>query len=185
MSAATRRKSSALYSASPPFAELRIAACMSWHAALWRLIARFLWALHSLAMCVHESGLWHKGHSSVGAFPYLLASLPLYSCPWMDLRSCVPSFEFSRRLTWSAVPVVAVVAPCFFACIMSLLQMEVWCRLWRVAALTFCLNCCEGRVKACIWKRSSSGIDHNGGRRVACLGHMARADLGLGGRPCT
>ena len=90
--AATGRKSFALYSAPLPFAELRIAACTSWHAALSRLVARLLCALHSPAMCVHESGRWHKGHSSVGACPYLLASLPLYNCPWINLRSFVPSF---------------------------------------------------------------------------------------------
>ncbi len=56
VSAATRRRSFELYSAPPPFAELRIAAYMNWHAALWRLIARFFGGLHSCAMCVHESG---------------------------------------------------------------------------------------------------------------------------------
>ena len=121
VSAATRRKSFQRYNAPPPFEESRIAACMSWHAALWRLVVRFLWNLHSLAMYMHESGRWHKGHSSVGACPYLLASLPLYSFPWMNLRRFVPSFEFSRRRAWSAVPVVAVVAHWFFACKMSLL----------------------------------------------------------------
>ena len=53
--------------------------------------------------------------------------------------------------------------------------------LRRVAALTFCLNCCEGRVKACICKRYASEIVHHGGRRVACLGHVARAGVGVGG----
>ncbi len=53
--------------------------------------------------------------------------------------------------------------------------------LRRVAALTFCLNCCEGRVKAYICKRSAFGIVHHGGRRVACLGPVARAGVGVGG----
>ena len=53
--------------------------------------------------------------------------------------------------------------------------------LWRVAALNFCLNCCEGRVKACICKWSASEIAHHGGRRVACLGPVARAGVGVGG----
>ncbi len=51
----------------------------------------------------------------------------------------------------------------------------------RVAALTFCLSCCEGRVRACIWRRSASGTVHNGARRVACLGLVARAAVGVGG----
>ena len=53
--------------------------------------------------------------------------------------------------------------------------------LRRVAALPFCLNCCEGRVKACICKRSASGTVHHEGRRVACLGPVARAGMGVGG----
>ena len=55
-SAMTRRRSSALYWAPPPLAELRIAACTSWQAALCLLIDRFLCALHSPAMWVQESG---------------------------------------------------------------------------------------------------------------------------------
>ncbi len=55
-SAITRRRSSALYSAPPPLAELRIGACTSWQAALCLLINRFLCALHSPAMWVEESG---------------------------------------------------------------------------------------------------------------------------------
>ena len=57
--------------------------------------------------------------------------------------------------------------------------------LRRVAALAFCLICCEGRVKACIWKRFASGIVHHGGRRVACLGLVARSGAGVGGGSCT
>jgi hypothetical protein len=53
--------------------------------------------------------------------------------------------------------------------------------LRRVAALTCCLNYCEGRGRACIWKRSASGIVHHGGRRVACLGPVARVGVGVGG----
>jgi hypothetical protein len=51
--------------------------------------------------------------------------------------------------------------------------------LHRVAALTFCLNWWEGRVKACIWRRSASGIVHHGGRRVACLDLNASAGVGV------
>ncbi len=53
--------------------------------------------------------------------------------------------------------------------------------LRKVAALTFCLYFCEGRVKACICKRYASGTVHHGGRRVACLGLVARAGVGVGG----
>ncbi len=53
--------------------------------------------------------------------------------------------------------------------------------LLRVAALIFCLSLFEGRVKACIWRRSASGIVYHGGRRVACLGPMAKAGVGVGG----
>ncbi len=53
--------------------------------------------------------------------------------------------------------------------------------LLRVAFLTFCLNWCEGRVNACIWRRSASGIVHQGGRRVACLEPVASVGDGLVG----
>jgi len=76
---------------------------------------------------------------------------------------------------WSDAPVVVVCAPWVRACRISLLYMEVWCMLLRVAALTFCLSWCEGRVKACMWRRYASGIVHHGGRRVACLGHVVSA----------
>ena len=53
--------------------------------------------------------------------------------------------------------------------------------LRSVAALTFCLSCCDGRVNACIWRRFASGIVHHGGRRVACRGPVERAGVGVGG----
>ena len=53
--------------------------------------------------------------------------------------------------------------------------------LRRVAVLTFFLNCCEMRVKACIWKRYASGIVHHGGLMVVCLGPVVRAGVGVGG----
>ena len=77
VSAIAKRRSGALWRAPPPLAVLRMAACMSWHAALCRLMRSASWFGHSPAMCVHESGMWHSGHSSVGAWPYLLARLPL------------------------------------------------------------------------------------------------------------
>ena len=58
----------------------------------------------------------------------------------MNLRRCVPSFGFSRRRVWRDVPVVAVFASFVFDYIISLMYMEVWCMLRRVAALTFCLS---------------------------------------------
>ena len=36
-------------------------------------------------------------------------------------------------------------------------------------------------MKACICKRYASGIVHHGGRRVACLGPVAWAGVGVGG----
>ncbi len=53
--------------------------------------------------------------------------------------------------------------------------------LRRVAALTFCLNCCEGPVKVCIWRQSVSGIVHHVGRRVAYLDRVASVGAGVGG----
>ncbi len=46
---------------------------------------------HSPAICLHESGILHSGHLFVGAWPNLMASLPLYSCPYMNLRREVHS----------------------------------------------------------------------------------------------
>ena len=40
---------------------------------------------------MHESGSPHNGHASVVASPYLYASLPLYSCPYRNLRIVMPS----------------------------------------------------------------------------------------------
>ncbi len=53
--------------------------------------------------------------------------------------------------------------------------------LRRVSALTFGLICREVRVKACIWMRSTYGIVHHGGRRVASLGLVTRAAMGVDG----
>jgi hypothetical protein len=53
--------------------------------------------------------------------------------------------------------------------------------LLRVAALTLFHSFCEGRVNACIWRRSAFGIVHHGERRVACLGPVASDDVGVGG----
>ncbi len=62
-------------------------------------------------MCVHESGNPHSGHASMGANPYLYASLPLYSCPYMNLRMVMPSVGELRMREWRAVPTLAVRAP--------------------------------------------------------------------------
>jgi len=77
VSAMTRSKSGALWRAPPPLAILRMAAWMSWYAALWRLTRKASWSGHSPAICVHESGMWQSGYSFIRAWPYLLANLPL------------------------------------------------------------------------------------------------------------
>ncbi len=51
--------------------------------------------------------------------------------------------------------------------------------LLRVDVLICCLNCYEGRVKACIWRWFASGIVHHGGRSVVCLGLVDRAGVGV------
>ena len=81
VSAITNLRSGALWRAPPPLEVLRMAAWISWHAALCRLIRMASWSGHSPAICVQESGLCQRGQSSVGACPYLLANLLLYRCP--------------------------------------------------------------------------------------------------------
>ena len=93
----------------------------------------------------------------------------------------MPSFGVSRSRVWSDAPVVVVCAPCVFASRLSLLYREFWYKLRKVAALTFCLICCYGRVKACIWRWSASGIVHQSGRSVASLGPVASAGVSVGG----
>ena len=53
----TSTRSGVLWSAPPPLAVLRMAAWISWHAALWRLIRRTSWSGHSPAIYVQESVL--------------------------------------------------------------------------------------------------------------------------------
>ena len=93
----------------------------------------------------------------------------------------MPSFGVSRSRVCSAYPVAAECAPFVLACRMSLLYRDVWCMHRSVAALTFCRCWCDGRVKACIWSRSFSGIVHHGWRRVACLGPVESAGGGIVG----
>jgi hypothetical protein len=50
VSAMIRTRSGALWRAPPPLAVFRMAACMSWQAALWRLMRSASWAWHSPAM---------------------------------------------------------------------------------------------------------------------------------------
>ncbi len=54
-------------------------------------------------------------------------------------------------------------------------------RLLRVAVLTFCLDWFEGRVNACICRRSALGMVHHGGQRVEFLGPVASAGMGAVG----
>ena len=77
----TRRRSWGEYMVPPPLKAVLMAAWVSWHAALCLLMIWLVWYEHCLAMCVQESGNPHSGHASVGASPYLCASLPLYSWP--------------------------------------------------------------------------------------------------------
>jgi hypothetical protein len=76
-------------------------------------------------MCVHESGMPHSGHASVGANPYLYASLPLYSLPYRNLRMVMPSLGELRMCEWRAVPTIAVRAPRALAVSMRRLYSEV------------------------------------------------------------
>ncbi len=93
----------------------------------------------------------------------------------------MPSFGLVHNRVWSDIPVCAWRAPLAFAWRMRLLYREVWCILRSVAALTCRRSCIEGRVNACIWRRSASGIIYQGGRRVACLGPVARVGGGIAG----
>ncbi len=95
-------------------------------------------------MCVHEAGKPHSGHVSVGANPYLYASLPLYSYPYMNLRMVIPSLAELRVREWRAVPTLAVRVPRALALRMRRLYSEVWWRLLSVAKRTFCPSCLEG-----------------------------------------
>ena len=128
----------------PPLKAVRMAAWVSWHAALCLLMMWLLWCEHWPAMCVHESGKPHSGHASVGANPYLYASLPLYSWPYRNLRMVMPSLGELRMREWRAVPTITVRAPRALALRMRRLYSEVWWRLLRVAVRTFCLSCLEG-----------------------------------------
>ncbi len=56
-SAMTNIRSGALLRAPPPLAVLRMAACTSWQAALWRLMRRASWSGHFPAMWKQKSGM--------------------------------------------------------------------------------------------------------------------------------
>ena len=62
-------------------------------------------------MFVREFGMPYSGHASVGANPYLYASLPLYSWLYKNLRMVMPSLGELRMREWRAVPTIAVRAP--------------------------------------------------------------------------
>ncbi len=95
----------------PHLNAVRMAAWVSWHVALCLLMMLLLWCAHWPAMRVHESGMPHNMHVSVGANPYLYASLPLYSWPYNNLRMVIPSLGELRMREWRAVPTLAVRAP--------------------------------------------------------------------------
>ncbi len=99
----------------------------------------------------------------------------------MNFRRVEPSLGFSRNQVWSEAPMEVMRAPWAFTLRTSLMYREVWWRLLRVAALTFCLNWFEGRVDVCIRRRFASGMIHHGGRRVELLGPVASAGAGVVG----
>ncbi len=76
-------------------------------------------------MCVHESGKPHIGHASLGANPYLYASLLLYNWPYKNLKMVIPSLRELRTREWRAVPTLAVRAPRALAVRMRRLYSEV------------------------------------------------------------
>ncbi len=57
VSAMSITRSGALWRAPPPLTVLRMAAWMSSHATLWRLMRKASWSKHSPAIWVHESGM--------------------------------------------------------------------------------------------------------------------------------
>ena len=80
---------------------------------------------------------------------------------------------------WRARPTGAVRAPPPMARRMSLLYREVWRRLR--SSRTLLLSCLEGRVKALIWRRSSSGMWYHGVLRVMVCVPTAISVGGVGG----
>jgi len=76
-------------------------------------------------MCVHESGMPHNGHASMGANPYLYASLPLYCWPYRNSRMVMPSLGELRMREWKAVPMIAGRVPRALAIRMGRLYSEV------------------------------------------------------------
>ena len=109
--AVTRTRSDKLWRAAPPFAASRIASCMSLHAALCRLMVSALWDGHSPTMCVQESGLWHSGHSSVDAWPYSFARLPLCNWPYTNFRRIVSSQGLGKKMLCMDLFTVMMWAP--------------------------------------------------------------------------
>ena len=57
VSAMTSTRSGALWRAPTPLVVLRMAACMNWQAAFWRLMRMASWSGHSPTIWVHESGM--------------------------------------------------------------------------------------------------------------------------------
>ncbi len=87
----TRRRSWGEYMVPPSLNVARMVAWESWHAALCMHMMWLLWCGQWPAMCVHKSGMPHSGHASVGANPYLCASLPFYSWPYRNMKMVMPS----------------------------------------------------------------------------------------------
>ena len=76
-------------------------------------------------MYVHEFGMPHSEHASVGANPYLYASLPLYNWLYRSLRMVISSLGELRMRECRAVPTIAVRAPRALAVRMRRLYSEV------------------------------------------------------------
>ena len=110
-SSVTRRRSCGVYRVPAPLNADLMAAWLNWQAAICLLMNWSLWELHCPAMCVHESRSPQSGHASVGACLYLKASLPLYSWPYMNLTTVMPSLWEFRMRECSAVPTMLVLAP--------------------------------------------------------------------------
>ena len=94
----------------------------------------------------------------------------------------VPSPGRLEIREWRARPTGEVRAPPPMARRMSLLYREVWRRLRSKAGRTLLLSCLEGRVKALIWRRSSSGMFHHGVLRVMVCVPTAISAGGVGGK---
>jgi hypothetical protein len=125
--------------------------------------------------------MWQSGHSSVGACPYLKAILPLYTWPYTNLSKVVPSVEKVFSLLCIALPTCCSRAPLSLFATRSRRYREVWWSSRSIACLTLARSCWDGLVKACIWRRSSSGMVHHALVGVGRTCWFPRLSAGAGG----